>query len=91
MRLVHFEIAGDVQGVGFRAFARTTAMRLGLAGWVRNLSSGNVEFTAAGEPAAVDEFLSVVRRGPPHAVVKQVIMLTPPVNPEVPLPFTILK
>lgn len=66
-------------------------MRLGIAGWVRNLSSGNVECTAAGEAAAVDEFLSELRQGPPGAVVKQVITLSPPTNPELPQPFTILK
>lgn len=91
MRIVHLEIAGQVQGVGFRHFVRQHANRLALAGWVRNLSSGNVECTAAGVPEAVDEFLATVRQGPPGAVVKQVIQLTPPAHPELPNPFTILK
>jgi acylphosphatase len=91
VRLVHFEIAGDVQGVGFRAFARSTAVRLGLAGWVRNLSSGNLECTVAGATEAIDEFLAAMRHGPEAAGVKQLIVLTPPANPELPSPFTILK
>lgn len=91
MRLVHFEIAGEVQGVGFRAFARSTAIRLGLAGWVRNLSSGNIECTVAGAADAVEEYLTEMRQGPANASVKQLIMLTPPANPELPSPFTILK
>lgn len=91
MRIVHLEVAGQVQGIGFRQFLRQHAMRLGLAGWVRNLSSGNVECTAAGDSAAVEEFLAELRQGPPGAVVKQVISLSPPANPELPHPFTILK
>jgi acylphosphatase len=91
VRLVHFEIAGQVQGVGFRAFARAAAVRLGLVGWVRNLSSGNMECTVAGAPDAVDEFLAAVRVGPAGAQVKQLIMLNPPVSPELPSPFTVLK
>ncbi len=91
MRLVHFEVAGQVQGVGFRAFARAAALRLSLPGWVRNLSSGNLECTVAGPAEAVEEFLAAVRQGPEGAAVKQLIMLTPPSNPELPSPFTILR
>jgi acylphosphatase len=91
VQIVHLEIAGHVQGVGFRHFVRQHANRLGIAGWVRNLSSGNLECTAAGAQAAIDELLALLRQGPPGAVVKQVISLTPPPNPELPSPFTILK
>ncbi|MCC6319552.1 MAG: acylphosphatase [Gemmatimonadaceae bacterium] len=91
MQIVHLEIAGHVQGVGFRHFVRQHASRLGIAGWVRNLSSGNLECTAAGSPVAIEEFVGILRQGPPEAVVKQVITLTPPHNPELPMPFTILK
>jgi acylphosphatase len=58
---------------------------------VRNLSSGNLECTAAGDDDAVAAWLDAMRQGPPDATVKQVINLTPPVNPELPVPFTILK
>ena len=91
MQIVHLEIAGHVQGVGFRHFVRQHAARLGIAGWVRNLSSGNLECTAAGEDAAIEELLGALRLGPPGAVVKQLINLTPPQSPELPMPFTILK
>lgn len=91
MRIVHLEIAGQVQGIGFRKFMREHAMRLGIAGWVRNLSSGNVECTAAGPHEAVELFLAELRQGPPGAVVKQIINLAAPANPELPQPFTILK
>jgi acylphosphatase len=91
VQIVHLEIAGHVQGVGFRHFVRQHATRLGIAGWVRNLSSGNLECTAAGAPTVLEEFLTLLREGPPGAVVKQVITLNPPHNPELPMPFTILK
>jgi acylphosphatase len=91
VQIVHLEIAGHVQGVGFRHFVRQHANRLAITGWVRNLSSGNLECTAAGAAPALDEFMQLLREGPPGAVVKQVISLTPPANPELPSPFTILK
>ncbi len=91
MAVVHLEIAGRVQGVGFRHFVRQHAIRLGLAGWVRNLTSGNLECTAGGSAERIEEFLELVRVGPPGAEVKQVIPLTPPSSLELPSPFTILK
>jgi hypothetical protein len=36
-REVHMLIRGEVQGIGFREYARRKAERLGVSGWVRNL------------------------------------------------------
>ncbi|MBI3343064.1 acylphosphatase [Candidatus Gottesmanbacteria bacterium] len=36
MRRVHLCISGDVQGVGFRAWACGQARERGLTGWVKN-------------------------------------------------------
>jgi acylphosphatase len=72
--VVHILVSGQVQGVGFREFTRTTAQRLGIAGWVRNLSSGDVEVLAripAGRKAA---FVAQLRSGPSHAEVEDVIV-----------------
>ena len=64
---------GRVQGVFFRDFARTHARRLGLAGWVRNLSDGRtVEIVAEGPQTSLEELLVHVRRGPPTAYVEHV-------------------
>lgn len=60
-------VSGDVQGVGFRFQARTVARDLGVAGWVRNLTDGNVEAWIEGAPAAVEAMLAWLRRGPPAA------------------------
>lgn len=67
MRAVAFVVEGDVQGVGFRYFARREAQRLGIVGWVRNRRDGAVEGQAAGPDDAVEAFLSRLRRGPSMA------------------------
>ncbi|MFW6151182.1 MAG: acylphosphatase, partial [Chloroflexota bacterium] len=41
-------VHGRVQGVFFRDFVRTTATKLGLSGYVRNLPTGDVEVRAEG-------------------------------------------
>ena len=46
-----FEIAGMVQGVGFRPHVYRLAVRHGLKGFVRNTESG-VEIHVEGEPGA---------------------------------------
>jgi len=60
-------IAGDVQGVGYRAWMTRMAIRLGVSGWVRNRGDGTVEALVHGDPAAVEELLRACRRGPPAA------------------------
>lgn len=91
MPVVHIEVAGKVQGLGFRGFVQERARALHLAGWVRNLSSGNVEIAAAGSEDAVRALLLAVREGPRGAEVKQVITLVPQPSLELPHPFTVLK
>ena len=67
MRTVGFVVEGEVQGVGFRYFARREAHRLGIVGWVRNRPDGAVEGEAAGPDGAMEAFLSRLRRGPTMA------------------------
>lgn len=57
-RIIIFE--GDVQGVGFRYTATHLAQNYDIAGYVRNLSDGNVEVVAEGETAEIDSFLAVL-------------------------------
>lgn len=56
---------GEVQGVGYRVFARRFAHTLDLRGYARNLSSGSVEVVAEGPRDALESFLNALRRGPP--------------------------
>lgn len=66
LRLV---VRGAVQGVGFRWFARETAQRLGVAGWVRNREDGSVEIAVSGDDDRVEQFAAAMERGPGHASV----------------------
>ncbi len=66
------QITGTVQGVGYRYFVLRAARDLGLAGWVRNLSTGAVEVEVEGPPTVVNGFLELLRRGPSAAVVREV-------------------
>jgi acylphosphatase len=51
---------GTVQGVGFRYSTHRIAQRFDVTGYVKNLRDGTVEAVVAGEPTAVDAFLSAV-------------------------------
>jgi len=60
----HVIISGDVQGIGFRFNTRIKARNLGLTGWVRNLSDGNVEAVFEGEENKVREIIDWCKKGP---------------------------
>jgi len=64
-------VSGQVQGVGFRWFARAIARRLGVEGWVRNLPSGQVETEGQGSTEALESFEAELRRGPPGSLVTE--------------------
>jgi acylphosphatase len=67
MQARRYLVEGRVQGVFYRASTREEALRLGLAGWVRNLADGRVEASAVGPAAALAAFETWLRRGPPRA------------------------
>jgi len=69
---VHVIVEGRVQGVFFRAYTKDEAVRLGLAGWVRNRPDGSVEALVEGKRTAVEKMLQWFRRGSPHAMVEKV-------------------
>jgi acylphosphatase len=64
---IHITVSGVVQGVGFRWYARTTADRWGVRGFVRNLYDGSVEIYAEGDDMALDGFLQEIHVGPSYA------------------------
>ena len=72
MKRVRVRIHGRVQGVFFRAEARSRAESLGIAGWVRNAPDGSVEALFEGEPERVDSMVEWCRRGPSGAHVTEV-------------------
>ena len=61
--VVHFLIRGRVQGVGFRWFVHREAAELGLHGTVRNTDTGEVEVVASGDPEALAELRTELRKG----------------------------
>ncbi|MCL4867255.1 MAG: acylphosphatase [Gemmatimonadales bacterium] len=65
-------ITGRVQGVGFRWFVRSTARRLGVAGWAMNLPDGSVRVAARGPQGALDALMAALRAGPAAARVATV-------------------
>jgi acylphosphatase len=52
---------GRVQGVGFRATARSVAAGFAVTGWVRNEPDGAVLLEVQGADAEIDAFLSALR------------------------------
>ena len=62
-------VSGKVQGVGFRMYTQRKAQQLGIRGYVRNLTNGDVEIVAVGESERVDALLKWASSGSPSAVV----------------------
>ena len=63
-RTVSVVVEGRVQGVGFRAWVKTRAQKLGLSGHVRNRADGAVEAAFSGTADAVAAMIDACRRGP---------------------------
>jgi len=63
MKTAHFFIAGVVQKIGFRSFARDSAVKLGLKGVVRNMKDGRVEVVAQGDAEAMESLERLLWRG----------------------------
>jgi acylphosphatase len=68
---IHGTVSGRVQGVGFRFYVSKAATSLGINGWVRNTSNGEVEFEAEGDLPSLEGFLAAIRRGSPWSVVTE--------------------
>jgi len=65
-------IRGQVQGVGYRAWAEVTALELGVEGWIRNCRDGSVEAVFAGSEEGVLTMIELCRDGPPGARVEAI-------------------
>jgi acylphosphatase len=65
-------VVGRVQGVGFRYFVIGKARLLGLHGYVRNDSNGDVEVVAQGARPALEQLLVFLRHGPSAAEVDDI-------------------
>ena len=76
MEKITVYVSGEVQGVGFRYATAEAATRLGVSGWVRNLPDGRVTLEAYGETDALEALLDWCKKGPPHATVTEVKLLS---------------
>lgn len=94
------QIVGNVIGIGFRAWTRFIARKLGVKGWVHNIydepetygAQGGVEAYLQAEDAHIlDQMIKKLHRGPPLARVKKVLVHEESSPPEVYESFTILK
>lgn len=71
---LHCLVSGKVQGVWFRANTKQEADKLGLKGWVRNLSDGRVEVMVSGSHQKVEILRAWLHSGPEKAKVTEVIV-----------------
>lgn len=71
----HLFISGYVQGIGYRQFVKTNAVRLGLTGWVRNLSDNRVEAVFQGDKKVIEKMLALCRTGPMLAEIKDIAVI----------------
>jgi acylphosphatase len=80
--LVHWRIhvTGRVQGVAFRACTRDMALKLGVAGTVRNNPDGSVEIEAEAPGDIMLDFYNWCKKGPPWARVMEVSTMECPVQ-----------
>ncbi len=68
----HVLISGRVQGVGYRFSTVEQAQKLGLCGWVSNLSDGRVEAIFEGNSETLDSMIAWCHQGPSSAQVTDV-------------------
>ena len=69
---IKIKVYGYVQGVFFRLTTRKVARRLGLTGYVKNLTDGNVEVFAEGLKEDLNKLLIALRLGPSFSQVDDV-------------------
>lgn len=70
----HYDIVikGHVQGVSYRFSAHAQALKLGLTGFVKNLSNGDVYIEAEGTDENLAKLIAWCQVGPPRAEVQEV-------------------
>lgn len=74
MPTVHLLIQGKVQGVFYRATAKDKAIQIGVKGWIKNTSQGDVEAMVSGEEAQLESFIAWCRVGPEGSRVTHVTL-----------------
>ena len=70
----HISIYGEVQGSGFRPWAKEQSAKLNLMGWARKASDGSIEIFVQGEEEPLNVFISLCWDGPSFAHVEDVLV-----------------
>ena len=68
---VHIWVKGRVQAVGFRAHVEFHSLQIGVFGWVRNIGRDTVEAVAEGTREQIEQFIEMVKTGPPASRVEE--------------------
>ncbi|MBZ9572474.1 acylphosphatase [Patescibacteria group bacterium] len=68
----HILVSGKVQGVFFRENTRQKAEKLGVSGWVKNLTDRRVEAVFEGEKEKVEGMVEWAKKGPIWAKVNDI-------------------
>jgi len=69
-------VSGKVQGVFYRASARTKAKELDLLGWIRNLPDGQVEIMIEGNEGNIRKFTEWCKKGPINSHVRNLEIIS---------------
>ena len=75
-------VSGNVQGVGFRYYTRSEAVKQGLTGYAKNLYDGNVEVVLYGSYEEIHKMLKWLEKGPRTAYVDKIEVSDIPYNEE---------
>jgi len=68
----HIVISGRVQGVGFRYWLQSIAIKKNIFGWVKNKITGEVEALIIGHEKEVKDVLKLCKQGPSSSRVDHV-------------------
>jgi len=68
-------VEGDVQGVGFRYYARRAARRLGIVGYVENLEDGNVRIICESPKEKIEELIQRLEAAQPPIKVEKISLI----------------
>lgn len=74
MKQAHVFVSGFVQGVGFRAYIRSKARKIGVKGWIRNLRDDRVEGVFQGDKEKIEKLIQFCKRGPFFAKVENLVV-----------------
>lgn len=74
--IIKINVKGQVQGVFFRANAKTVAENLRLTGTARNLDNGDLEFYVQGEKEQLEQFVYFCQKGTMTSKIENVQAVT---------------